>query len=72
MSTRVFGLLPLVKSSKHWQRTDTETSLAPAAALVTACGIVQRSRSLENKFRTFKFSCFFFRIRDGAYEIYEN
>ena len=46
-STRVFGLLPLAKNSKPWQRTDTETSLAPAAALATACGVGQRSRSLE-------------------------
>ena len=46
-STRVFGLLPLSKNSKPWQRTDTETLLAPAAALATACGVGQRSRSLE-------------------------
>ncbi len=53
LSTRVFGL-PLVKSSEPWQRTDTETSLASAAALVTACGIGQRSQALEKIF-TFKF-----------------
>ena len=47
-STRVFGLLPLAKNSKPWQRTDTKTSLAPAAALATACGVGQRSHSLEN------------------------
>ncbi len=52
MSTRVFGLLPLAKSSKPWQRTDTETSLASVAALATACGISQRSRALE-KFHMF-------------------
>jgi hypothetical protein len=46
----LFGLPPLAKSSKLWQRTDTETSLAPAAALVTACGIGQRSRTLDIKF----------------------
>ena len=54
-STRVFGLLPLAKNLKPWQRTDTETSLAPAAALATACGVGQRSRSLK-KFCRIKFS----------------
>jgi hypothetical protein len=70
MSTRVFGLLPLAKSSKPWQRTDTETS---AAALATACGIGQRSRALEN-FAHLNFRSFYFHIREGAYEIilYEN
>ena len=42
---------------------------------MTACGrgrsIGQRSRAKE-KNRTFKFSQFYFRIRDGAYEVYEN
>ena len=71
-STRVFGLLPLAKNSKPWQRTDTETSLAPAAALATACGVGQRSRSLEKNFVGLNFRSFYFRIRDAAYEIYEN
>jgi hypothetical protein len=71
MSTRVFGLLPLGKSSEPWQRTDTETSLASAAALATACGIGQRSRALEN-FACLKFRSFYFRIWNGAYEIHEN
>jgi hypothetical protein len=47
MCTRVFGLLPLAKTSKPWQRTDIEASLASAAVLATACGIGQRSRALE-------------------------
>ena len=47
MSTRVFGLLPLAKSSKPQQRIDIETSLSYAAALATVCGIIQRSRALE-------------------------
>ena len=51
---------------------DTETSLAPAAALATACGVGQRSRSLEKKFVGSNFRSSYFRIRDGAYEIYEN
>ncbi len=55
MSIRVFGLLPFAKSSKPWQRTDTETSLASAAVLATACGVGQRSGALE-KVRMFKFS----------------
>jgi hypothetical protein len=61
MSTRVFGLLPLAKSSKRWQRTDTERSLIPA------CGIGQRSHKLETNF-----ACLNFHIKDGAYEIYNN
>jgi hypothetical protein len=72
MSTRVFGLLMLAKSSKPWQRTDTETSLASAAALATACTIGQRSRVLEKIFACLNFRSFYFRIWDGAYEIYEN
>ena len=55
MSTRVFGLLPLAKSLKPQQRINIETSLSSAAALATACGIVQRSRALE-KNHMFKFS----------------
>jgi hypothetical protein len=69
MSTRVFGLFPLAKSSKPWQRTDTETSLASIAALATVCGIGQRSHARKNSaclnFRDFYFYC----IRDGAYKI---
>jgi hypothetical protein len=72
MSTRVFGLLPLAKSSKPWQRTDTETSLASTAALAIACGIGQRSRALEINFACLNFRSFYFRIMNGAYEIYEN
>ena len=56
MSIWVFGLLPLATSSKPWQRSDTEISLAPAAVLVTACGVGQRSGTQEKKFLMFKFS----------------
>jgi hypothetical protein len=52
--------LPLVKSSEPWQRTDTETLLAPAAMLATACGIGQRSCMLENFFARFKLLFFIF------------
>ncbi len=71
MLIKLFGLLALAKSSEPWQRIDTETSLASAAALATACGIGQRSRALEN-FASLNFRSFYFRIRNGAYEIYEN
>jgi hypothetical protein len=56
MSIRVFGLLPLAKSSEPWQKTDTDTLLAPAAAtLATVCG---RSKIMHDRknFRMFKFS----------------
>jgi hypothetical protein len=59
MSPRVFGLLPLAKSSKPWQRTDTETS---AAALATACGIGQRSCTLEEILHVLNFHSFFFML----------
>ena len=62
----------MAKNSKPWQRTDTETSFAPAAALVTACVVGQRSCSLGKKFVGLNFRSFYFHIRDGAYEIYEN
>ncbi len=51
MFTRVFGL-PLAKSLEPLQRTDTETSLASAAALATACGIGQRSQALKKCHQT--------------------
>ena len=54
MSIWVFGLLPLATSSKAWQRSDTERSLAPVAVLVTACGVGQRS-CMEKKMLMFKF-----------------
>ncbi len=63
MSTRVFGL-PLAKSSEPWHRTDTETSLASAAALAIACDIGQRSRALEKNFACLNFRSSYFRIRD--------
>ncbi len=47
-------------------------SICSSATTATACTIGQRSRVLEKNFRMFKFSYFFFRIWDGAYEIYEN
>jgi hypothetical protein len=52
----IFGLMPLAKNSKPWQRTDTETSLASVVALATACVIGQRSRALGKNNRMFKFS----------------
>jgi hypothetical protein len=38
---------------------------------VTACGICQRSRTVENIIAYLNFCSFYFRIRDGAYKIYE-
>ncbi len=48
MSTRVFGLLPLAKV-RRLGKEPIEISLAPAAALATACGIGQRVRAVEKK-----------------------
>jgi hypothetical protein len=47
MSTRVITCIWTATVGEEFEAFDTEILLAPAAALVTACGIGQRSRTLE-------------------------
>ncbi len=68
MATRVFGLLPLARSLKHRQRTDTKTSLAASDCVWPRSKITNARKN----FRCLNFRSFYFRVRDGAYEIYEN